>query len=102
MIALIEKAKKYTKHIIIIGIIPCDEDRMKPIPRVPERSQDREGEKIYDNTLRNVAKEKDVMYIDMSDSIKKEDLEDGSHPTAEGHEKMYIRIRDFLLENKII
>ena len=102
MIALIEKAKKHTEHIIIIGIIPCDENRMKPIPRVPERSQDREGEKIYDNILKNVAKEKDVIYIDMSDSIKKEDLKDGSHPTAEGHEKMYIRIRDVLLDKKII
>lgn len=27
---------------------------------------------------------------------------DGSHPTAQGHEKIYIKIRDILLDKNII
>ena len=102
MITLIEKAKKYTDLIIIVGIIPCDESKMTPIPRVPKWSQDRESENIYNNVLSNVAKEKNVIYIDMLESINTQDLQDGSHPTAQGHEKMYIKIRDILLDKKIL
>jgi len=38
----------------------------------------------------------------MGDSLEFSDLEDGLHPNAKGHEKMFQRIRDFLVENKVI
>lgn len=38
----------------------------------------------------------------MFDLLENEDLEDGLHPNSEGHKKMFIRVKDFLIENKII
>ena len=34
--------------------------------------------------------------------LDKEDLEDGLHPNSAGHEKMFQRVKDFLIKNKII
>jgi lysophospholipase L1-like esterase len=100
--AIIEKAKKYTEQVIIIGMIPCDENKTTPIPRVPERSQDREWTMMYNAILQEIAQEKKVEFIDMFNVIDNEDLEEGSHPTAQGHEKIFIRIKNFLVENNII
>jgi len=36
------------------------------------------------------------------DLLNDEDLNDGLHPNADGHEKMFNRVKDFLIENKII
>lgn len=102
MINLITQARKFTDQIVIIGLIACDETKMVPIPRVPELSQDMQWVKLYNDILKEVATQENVLFIDMLDIINNQDLEDGCHPTAEGHEKMYIKIRDFLLDKKII
>ncbi len=61
-----------------------------------------EGITLYNNTLKEIAEQEKILFIDMLDVLENKDLEDGMHPTAQGHEKMYIRIRDFLLDKKII
>lgn len=99
---LITQARKFTDKIIIVWLIPCDESKSIPIPRVPEFSQDMEGITLYNNTLKEISTQENVLFIDMLDVLDKQDLEDGLHPTAQGHEKMYIRIRDFLLDKNII
>ena len=102
MINLIMQARKFTNQIVIIGLITCDESKMMPILRAPELSQDIKGITIYNNILKEVAKQENVLFIDILDVMNNQDLEDGCHPTAEGHEKIYIRIRNFLLDKKII
>ncbi|HBB04329.1 TPA: hypothetical protein DCZ39_05565 [Patescibacteria group bacterium] len=57
---------------------------------------------LYNNVLKEVAAQEKVLFIDVLDVIGDQDLEDGMHPTAEGHEKMFVRIRDVLIEKKII
>jgi hypothetical protein len=57
---------------------------------------------VYDATIREICEQERLLFIDMMDVVWLHDLQDGSHPTAQGHEKMYIRIRDFLIEHKLI
>ena len=38
----------------------------------------------------------------MFDLLEVDDLPDGLHPNTEGHKKMFERIKDFLVENKLI
>jgi lysophospholipase L1-like esterase len=80
----------------------CDESKTIPIPRVPELSQDMEGIILYNNLLKETAEQEQVSFVDMLDVVGSQDLEDGMHPTAQGHEKMFVRIKDFLEDNKII
>jgi lysophospholipase L1-like esterase len=61
-----------------------------------------EGIRLYNKMLKEIAEQEKILFIDMLDVLENKNLEDGMHPTAEGHEKMYIRIRDFLSDNEII
>jgi lysophospholipase L1-like esterase len=99
---LTEKAKKFTDKIVFVGPIICDETKTIPIPRAPELSQDMKTTIIYNDAIKSFCASNDTLFIDMLDVLDTQDLEDGIHPTAQGHEKIYIRIRDILLEKKII
>lgn len=99
---LIQHAKKYTEKIIFIWLIACDEDKMNPMERAPELYQNMENINRYNDTIQKICGKEKVYFVDMLDAIKKGNLEDGCHPKAEGHEKMYIKIRDFLLDKKIL
>jgi len=37
----------------------------------------------------------------MYDLLQDEDLDDGLHPNAQGHKKMFERIKGFLIENDV-
>lgn len=102
IITLTEKAKKYTDKILFIWQIICDETKTNPIPRVPNMSQDMKNTSIYNDTIKSFCSQNNILFIDMLDVLDVQDLEDGMHPTAQGHEKMYIKIRDVLLDKKII
>jgi len=56
----------------------------------------------YNDVIKTFCKQNNILFIDVIDVLTNKDLEDGIHPTAEGHEKIYIRVRDILLEKKII
>ncbi|MFA7298624.1 MAG: SGNH/GDSL hydrolase family protein [Candidatus Absconditabacterales bacterium] len=99
---LIEKAKKITEKIVFIGTIICDETKSNPIVWAPELSQDMKNTIAYNDVIKTFCKQNNILFIDVIDVLTNKDLEDGIHPTAEGHEKIYIRVRDILLEKKII
>ncbi|MBU0627515.1 SGNH/GDSL hydrolase family protein [Patescibacteria group bacterium] len=75
---------------------------MNPMERAPELYQNMENINRYNDTIQKICGKEKVYFVDMLDAIKKGNLEDGCHPKAEGHEKMYIKIRDFLLDKKIL
>lgn len=99
---LIEKAKKITEKIVFIWTIICDETKSNPIVWAPELSQDMKNTIAYNDVIKTFCKQNNILFIDVIDVLTNKDLEDGIHPTAEGHEKIYIRVRDILLEKKII
>jgi lysophospholipase L1-like esterase len=49
-----------------------------------------------------MCEKENLYFIDMFDLLKKNDLEDGLHPNAKGHEKIFEKVKDYLIENKII
>ena len=99
---LTEKAKKYTDKIVFVGQILCDETKTNPIPRAPELSQTMKNTLAYDDATKKFCDQENIWFIDMMNVLSTDDLQDGIHPTAQGHEKMYIRIREFLIEKKFI
>lgn len=100
--SLYQAAKKFTDKIVFVGQTICDESKTNPLPWVPEMSQTMKDTIVYDDATKQFCSQEHVPFIDMMDILSPEDLQDGIHPTAQGHEKMYIRIRDFLIEKKFI
>jgi len=95
--------KKFTPKVIFIGLTKVEEFKVNPfLGSETGKCYDNENIKKYDLAIKNFCKENNLPFIEMFDLLKDEDLEDGLHPNAQGHEKMFQRVKDFLVENKII
>ncbi|MFH0923304.1 MAG: GDSL-type esterase/lipase family protein [Candidatus Falkowbacteria bacterium] len=87
--------KKFTKEIVFIGLTKSNEKKTNPIPWDQDICCTNENIKKYDLAIKNFCKENNLPFIEMFDLLKDEDLEDGLHPNAQGHEKMFQRVKDF-------
>jgi len=102
LIRLIKLAKKFTKKIIFIGLTPVNEDETNPFHWNKDYYSTNDNLRKYDNKIKSICKQNNLQYIHMFDKLIKNNLEDGSHPTSRGHQKMFEIIREFLIKNKII
>ena len=99
---IIKQARKFTEEIIFVGLTRVDEKRVSPMPWNPEINFDNKNVAIYDDKLKEICNNNELLLVEMMDLLDDSDLEEGLHPNSKGHEKMFLRVRDFLAENKII
>lgn len=96
---LIKLARKYTSKIGFIGSTKVDESKTMPIPWDTRMYHSNENIQKYDNTVRKIAEENELSYLYMFDLLSNNDLSDGLHPNADGHEKMFLKIKGFVVDN---
>lgn len=102
---LIKISRKITEKIVFIGLTPVNESKVNPLPWRREVSYKNEYIRRYDDAIREICKKNDVGFIDVFGGLKSDYdklLEDGVHPNAEGHQKIFEDIKDFLIEKKMI
>lgn len=99
---LIKKARKYTHQVVLIGLTKVVDEKTSPISYADNLFYNNKDIKKYDAIIQKVAKENDIPYCPMFDLLDKKDLPDGLHPNEVGHEKMFHRIKDFLIKNNLI
>ena len=93
---LINQAKKFTEQIIFIGLIHVDESKTMPVPWITTLFYDEENVKLYDEKIKEICDRNSLRFIEMLDLLNNSDLKDGLHPNAQGHEKIFFKIRDSL------
>jgi len=103
---LIGIADKYASRIIFVGLTPVEESKTNPIPwSVTGKCYKNIYIEKYDEIIKSICREKDVYFIDMFSEFNKLNykklLEDGLHPSAKGHKKMFEIVKDFLAEKRI-
>lgn len=99
---IIELGKEYTDQMIFVGLTRPNEKILSPVPWATDfhcRNRDFE---IYNNKVKETCEKNGLLFIEMLDLLEDADLEDGLHPNSAGHEKMFLRVKDFLEENKIV
>ena len=99
---LVNQAKKYCSNIIFLGLTPVDENKTKPIPWETTIFHDQENTILYNAKIKEVCKNNDTPFINLLDELKIEDIDDGVHPSPQGHEKMFLKVKEFLLSNKLV
>ena len=92
----------FTKKVIFIGITSINESKTTPIPWNTDAFYENKDVKKYDQAIKDFCKKNNLPFIEMYGLLDKDDLDDGLHPNSAGHEKMFKRVKDFLIENKII
>lgn len=90
---LIGQAEKYASKIAFIGLTPVDETKVDPIPWASDFSYRNEFVRRYDEIIKNVCRENNVVYLELFDSLMRsgfiELLADGVHPGGRGHEMIF-------------
>ncbi len=56
----------------------------------------------YDDSIEQLCRKQEVLYVPLWDKIRTELLTDGLHPNSEGHRKIFEMVRDFLEEHRFI
>jgi len=92
----------FTKKLIFIGLTMVDESKTLPVPFGEKPFFRNDNIEKYNKIIKNFCMENNLPFIEMYDLIEKEDLEDGLHPNSVGHKKIFQKVKDFLIENKII
>lgn len=103
---LIDLAKKYTKDIIFVGVLPFDESKTTPIPwDTLKEFWNKNGQK-YNDIIKNVCEKNNVIFVELLDKWKtleyKELLKDGLHPNSEGHKLIFEEVKKTLSSESII
>lgn len=86
---LLEKSRKFTKDIIIVGLTNVDDSN---------KLHGYKNEKIekYDQKLKEIARKENLLFVDLFGSLQKEDLSDGLHPSASGHKKIFEKVKEMV------
>lgn len=98
---IIKRAKKITDKIIFIGVNNVDELKTMPVSWINLYYKN-ENIKKYNEIMESICERENVFFADIFGRLKKEDLYDGLHPNAAGHQKIFEIVKDFLIKNKII
>ena len=97
---IIKKAKKITYNIIFTDLKNCDESKTMPVSWI-DIYYTNENIKKYIEIMKEVCRKHEVLFLDIED-LDQNDFEDGLHPNANGHEKIFKQAKDFLIKNKWI
>ncbi len=99
---LLRISKKYNNHIVFIGLTKVDEAKTNPIPWNLDANYKNKDVIKYNSIIEKFCTSNSLPFIFMYDLLTDADLDDGLHPNAIGHEKMYQRVKEFLVKNDLI
>ena len=99
---MISQGRIYTEQIILVGLTGVIEKEVTPTPWNNDAFYYSNDIEKYNLVLKKIASKNSLLFIPMDDVLEDSDFEDGLHPNSEGHKKMFERIKEFLLDNKVI
>jgi acyl-CoA thioesterase-1 len=98
---LIKNAKKYTDHIIFVGLTLVDENKTAPIDNAYFLN---DKIKIYNKVIKNECKKRNIIFVDMIKEWSKVNYsnllsDDGIHPNEKGHKKIFEKMKKIFIDN---
>ncbi len=103
--ALAEQASQYNEKIAFLGLTPVWEQRIKDnaLPGSQIVWYDNKTIAKYNQELKEVCKQNIIPFIEVFDLLEQKDIDnDGIHPNAKGHQKIFEQVKDFIVKNKFV
>lgn len=98
---IIQRAKKITNKIVFIGFKNVDETKTTPVSWCNFYYTNKNIQ-AYNAVMRDICGEQQVPFLPIFGLLNDDDLYDGLHPNAQGHRKIFEKVKDFLIENNLI
>jgi lysophospholipase L1-like esterase len=92
------KAQKYTDKIVFVGLSGVDETKTTPVYWNKDAYYTNADINRYDSEIEKFCGENNLPYISLKNILHPGDWEDGLHPNAEGHEKIYKKVQPEILD----
>jgi lysophospholipase L1-like esterase len=103
---LVKLAHAVADEVMFVGLTPVDEKRTVPIPWHTSKSYRNSNIKIYDSAIRELCKEKHLIFIDIFGEWVNTNyaalLKDGLHPNSTGHRKIAVAVGKSLLKSGLL
>ena len=89
---LIKMTRKYSDKMVFLGLKPCDESKVDPIPWYPQGSYRIKQFEKYNDALKKICAEENVYFVNAFTKLNNKKfistLSDGIHPRDGGHQMM--------------
>ncbi len=95
-------SRKFTQNVIFTGLTSVDERKTRPVSWSDNAFYENKSVKKYNDAIEDFCKESNVPFVPMFDLLANEDLADGLHPNAEGHKKIFERVKGFLEKERFL
>lgn len=106
LLKMIKATQNKVKHIVLVGLTPVDDSLLNPMPWDPTQGYNNINVKKYNETIKEIVKEKNLSFIDLYKLFSEKDykklLVDGLHPNTNGHEMIYKKVIADLRSLKIL
>jgi lysophospholipase L1-like esterase len=99
---ILDISRKFTSEVVFLGALSVNEKFSTPVSWRNNLYYYNRELKEYDLVVKEFCQEKNVVFLPMQEVLNDNDLPDGVHPNAAGHEKIFQRVKACLEENKII
>ncbi len=101
---IIKNAKKLSQKIIFLSEIPVDELKVNPIPWFQKGSCKNDVIQKYEIEIEKQCAQEKIYYLTTKHLFQNNQtlLEDGMHPTTEGHKKIFELLKEFLIKKEIL
>ncbi|OHA16722.1 MAG: hypothetical protein A3C79_00050 [Candidatus Taylorbacteria bacterium RIFCSPHIGHO2_02_FULL_45_28] len=94
---IIKRARKITDKIAFMDLKNCDESKTTPVSWVDIYFTN-ENMRKYGTIMKDVCLKNKIPFIEI-DKLDDSDFEDGLHPNAEGHRKIFEQVKRFMVES---
>lgn len=91
---IIKQAKNITRDIIFMDLPNCDEFKTMPVPWI-DIYYTNENIQKYLEVMKRICHEHNVLYLDL-ERLGAGDFDDGLHPNAAGHQKIFTQVKGLL------
>lgn len=100
---LTKEARKFTDNIVFVGLTKVEEFKVQPLDSsATGKSYSNALIQEYDDIIKLFCEREGISFIEIFDLLENKDLDDGLHPNAKGHQKIFEKVRDFLMNNKAL
>ena len=100
--SILTQAKEITDRVLVVGMKRVDETKTTPVWWRKDIHYTNEHLERYGAMIEGLCTELGIPHLEMKNIITLEDLADGLHLNEAGHEKNFMAVRDWMLENKWI
>lgn len=94
--SIIKIAGKHTKHMLFVGLTNVDERKIRALDEygINDIIWNNKEINMFANKLESICQDKSITYISINHLLSNNELPDGLHPNAEGHRKMFEKVKE--------